>query len=188
MKNKKEEKIKNIINLTSSGLILLLGILLIIFPWFAVDEPTTLLYILFAIYAAISLIEFILTRQKDDYEYLSTSIACILASISGLKFGSYKTPMVLSITLISWVGIMAIIKLIKLDYYHDRESGMFYVNLITFALFILLGILTSVNLYFNETVETLMLGFFFVVNGLLILAENGIRIIITSKKLKIGAK
>ena len=36
--------------------------------------------------------------------------------------------MVLSLTLVSWVGIMSVIKLIKLDYYHDRKNGMFYVN------------------------------------------------------------
>ena len=93
--------------------------------------------------------------------------------------------MVLSLTLISWVGIMSIIKLIKLDYYHDRENGMFYVNLVTFSLFLLLGILTSVNLYFNATVQTLMLGFFFVVNGLLDLAEDAIRVLVTDKNLKI---
>ena len=89
-------------------------------------------------------------------------------------------------TLASWVAVMSIIKLIKLDYYHDRENGMLYVNLITFSLFILLGLLTSINLYFNETVQYIMLAFFFVVNGLLMLAENGIRILVTSKALDIS--
>jgi uncharacterized membrane protein HdeD (DUF308 family) len=85
----------------------------------------------------------------------------------------------------SWIGIMTIIKLIKLDYYHDRNNGMVYVNLVTFSLFLLLGILTSVNLYFNQTVQTLMLGFFFTVNGLLQLSEDAIRIISSKRELKI---
>ena len=80
---------------------------------------------------------------------------------------------------------MSVIKLIKLDYYHDRKNGMFYVNLVSFSLFLLLGLLTSINLYFTATVETLMLAFFFVCNGLLSLSENGIRILVTGKDLKI---
>ena len=122
-------------------------------------------------------IEVIITKP-NDYEDVMSAIACALCAISGFKFGSYNEPKVLGITLASWVGIMAIMKLIKLDYYHDRENGLFYVNLITFALFLTLGLLTSINLYFNETVQVLILGFFFVVNGLLNLAEDGIRVIV----------
>lgn len=181
----KERRFKNRVNLISSGVILLLGILLFIFPWFDIEEPNDLLYLLFAIYAGVKLIEYILTRNGTDRENLYTAIACILASISGFKFHSYSSPMVLSLTLISWVAIMSVIKLIKLDYYHDRKNGMFYVNLVSFSLFLLLGLLTSINLYFNETVETLMLAFFFVCNGLLSLSENGIRILVTGKDLKI---
>jgi uncharacterized membrane protein HdeD (DUF308 family) len=186
MFNKKEKKIKNHINLISSSILIVLGILLIIFPWFYEEQPAKLLYVLFAIYGGNKIIEYILTRNGTDHENLYTAIACILASVSGFKFGGYTNqPMVLSITLMSWVGIMSIIKLIKLDYYHDRENGMFYVNLITFSLFLLLGLLTSINLYFSETVQTLMMGFFFTVNGILSLAENGIRILVTEKGLKI---
>lgn len=181
----KERRFKNKINLISSGVILLLGVLLFIFPWFNIEEPNNLLYLLFAIYAGVKLIEYILTRNGTDRENLYTAIACTLASISGFKFHSYSSPMVLSLTLVSWVGIMSVIKLIKLDYYHDRKNGMFYVNLVSFSLFLLLGLLTSINLYFNATVEALMLAFFFVCNGLLSLSENGIRILVTGKDLKI---
>jgi uncharacterized membrane protein HdeD (DUF308 family) len=185
MKKDKERKFKDIVNLLTSSIILILGILLIIFPWFGLDNPSILLYVLFAIYAGIELIEYIIARSKGDNESLYTFIACALAAISGFKFSSYSTPKVLSITLMSWIGIMTIIKLIKLDYYHDRNNGMVYVNLVTFSLFLLLGILTSVNLYFNQTVQTLMLGFFFTVNGLLQLSEDAIRIISSKRELKI---
>lgn len=185
MKKNKEQKIKDIINLSVSGVLILLGILLLIYPWFGLTEPSKLLYLLFSVYGGIKIIEYILTRVPGDKEDLYTAVACILAAISGFKFGDYSSPMVLSITLMSWVAIMAIIKLIKLDFYHDRENGMLYVNLITFSLFLLLGILTSVNLYFNITVQTLMLGFFFIVNGLLNLAEDGIRILVIGVNIKL---
>ena len=79
---------------------------------------------------------------------------------------------------------MSIVKLIKLDYYHDRDDGMFYVNLMTFSLFILLGLLTSINLYYDQSVQLLLLAFFFVVNGILSLAETGINYLVKRNKFK----
>lgn len=178
MKIKKERNFKSVLNISVSFILILLGITLLIFPWFGEVKPNKLLYIIFSVYGLIKMIEYLLTRKDKDYEDLYTSIACLLAASSGLKFLKLSTPMVLSITLVSWVAIMAIIKLIKLDYYHDNESKMFYVNLITFSLFILLGLLTSINLYYEVTVQTLMLGFFFIVNGLLNLAEDGIYLLL----------
>ena len=186
-KNEKLQKTENMLSITVSMILILLGVFLLMFPWFGETKPSKLLYLLFTIYSGIKLIEYILTKtdEKDgDKEDLYTGIACLLAAICGLKFATYSTPMVLSITLMSWVGIMAIIKLIKLDYLHDRKKNLFFVNLITFSLFLLIGLLTSINLYFDITVQTIMLGFFFVVNGLLNLAEDGFRVILSNKESK----
>lgn len=185
-RRKKEREKKNKVNLICSAILLFVGLLMFILPWINIIEPVKVLYIVFSIYALVKLIEYFLTRNGSDLENLYTAIASALAAISGFRFINYDPPMVLSMTLASWVAIMAIIKLIKLDYYHDRENGMLYVNLITFSLFILLGLLTSINLYFNATVQYVMLAFFFTVNGLLMLAENGIRILVTSKALNIS--
>lgn len=185
-KRKKTRK-KNIINLVASSTLLLFGILLLIFPWFGVNNPVFVLYIAFAVNSLVKLIEYFLTKNGSDYENLYSAIACAVAALSGFRFASYEnTPLVLSLTLVSWVFIMSIIKLIKLDYYHDRENGMVYVNLVTFSLFILIGLLTSVNLYFSNTVQTLMLGFFFLINGILSLTENAIRILVTHNTVKIN--
>lgn len=185
-KRKKERTKKNKINLICSAILLLVGLAMFILPWIKILDPVKILYIVYSIYALVKLVEYFLTRNGSDLENLYTAIASALAAISGFRFINYEPTMVLSMTLASWVAVMAIIKLIKLDYYHDRENGMLYVNLITFSLFILLGLLTSINLYFNETVQYIMLAFFFVVNGLLMLAENGIRILVTSKALDIS--
>ena len=185
-KRKKERTKKNKINLICSAILLLVGLAMFILPWIKILDPVKILYVVFSIYALVKLVEYFLTRNGSDLENLYTAIAAALAPISGFRFINYEPTIVLSMTLASWVAVMSIIKLIKLDYYHDRENGMLYVNLITFSLFILLGLLTSINLYFNETVQYIMLAFFFVVNGLLMLAENGIRILVTSKALDIS--
>ena len=185
-KRKKERTKKNKINLICSAILLLVGLAMFILPWIKILDPVKILYVVYSIYALVKLVEYFLTRNGSDLENLYTAIASALAAISGFIFINYEPIIVLSMTLASWVAVMSIIKLIKLDYYHDRENGMLYVNLITFSLFILLGLLTSINLYFNETVQYIMLAFFFVVNGLLMLAENGIRILVTSKALDIS--
>lgn len=185
-KRKKERTKKNKINLICSAILLLVGLAMFILPWIKILDPVKILYVVFSIYALVKLVEYFLTRNGSDLENLYTAIASALAAISGFRFINYEPTIVLSMTLASWVAVMSIIKLIKLDYYHDRENGMLYVNLITFSLFILLGLLTSINLYFNETVQYIMLAFFFVVNGLLMLAENGIRILVTSNALDIS--
>lgn len=186
-RRKREIKLRDKTNIIVSFVLLLMGILMLIVPFLGFMEPNMLLYVVFSIYALIKIIEIIIVKNStNDYEDIFTAIACALAAVSGFKFINYDSPMVLSITLASWVGIMSIIKLIKLDYYHDRENGMFYVNLVTFSMFLLLGLLTSINLYFNETVQILMLGFFFVINGLLNLAEDGIRILVSRNSIKIS--
>ncbi len=185
-KSKKEIKLRDRVNLIVSGVLVLLGVLMLIVPFLGYFEVNKLLYVTFSIYSLIKIIEVIITGKVGDNEDIYTAIACALAAISGFKFINYNTPMVLGITLVAWVGVMAVIKLIKLDYYHDRENGMFYVNLVTFSLFLLIGILTSVNLYFSETVQVLMLGFFFVINGLLNLAEDAIRILVARNSIKIS--
>ncbi len=186
-RKRKEVKLRDKTNIIISFILTLMGMLMLGVSFLEFMAPNTLLYVVFSIYALIKIIEVIIVKVKDnDYEDISTAIACALAAISGFKYINYDPPMVLSITLASWVGIMSIIKLIKLDYYHDRENGMFYVNLVTFSMFLLLGLLTSINLYFNETVQILMLGFFFVINGLLNLAEDAIRILVSRNSIKIS--
>lgn len=184
-KKKKEVALRDKTNLIVSAILTLMGILMLLVPFLGFMEPNIVLYVTFSIYACVKVIEVIITPKTTDYEDIFTAIACALAAISGFRFVNENTPMVLGITLASWVGIMAIIKLIKLDYYDDRKNGMFYINLITFSLFLTLGLLTSINLYFNKSVEILMLGFFFVINGLLNLGEDAIRILVVRNNIKI---
>lgn len=183
----KELKKNQRISLLTSFFLIIIGILLLLFPAITNIAPVKMIYVIFTLYSVIKLFEYFITKPKDDYEILFTSVACALAALSGFRFVNVENaPMVLSLTLASWIAVMSIIKLIKIDYYHDRKNGMMYVNLITFFFFLLLGLLTSVNLYFSEEVQYLMLGFFFVVNGLLDLSEDAIRILASKNIIKIS--
>ena len=114
-KRKKERTKKNIINLICSAILLLVGLAMFILPWNKILEPVKILYVVFSNYALVKLVEYFLTRNGSDLENLYTAIASALAAISGFRFINYEPTIVLSMTLASWVAVMSIIKLIKLD-------------------------------------------------------------------------
>lgn len=160
-------KNKRLFSLLASLAVLLIGVILLMFPDLAFDNVNTLFYTVMYIYAMVVFCEYLLTKEPEDYEKLFTALACTLAGTSGIIFNLERTPMVLSLTLISWVSIMSVIKLIKVDYLMDRHNKMWNVKIVLFGAFILIGILTSINLYYEITTQTLILGFFFFINGLL---------------------
>ena len=55
----------------------------------------------------------------------------------------------------------------KCDYYHDRHKEIYILKIITLVLFILSGLLCTINLYYEKSVQILVLGFFYFINGIL---------------------
>lgn len=62
---------------------------------------------------------------------------------------------------------MSLIKLKKADYYHDRRDRMGKINIFMLVVFIITGLLTAINLGYDNKVQIIILGYFFLVNGLL---------------------
>ena len=157
---------KQTYNLISSLLLVLIGITLLSFRNI-MDNANYLFYYIMDFYAFIKLIEYFLTKKAKEYTNLLIAIVSLLAGSIGIMLGLDDTPIILSITLMSWVSLVSIIKLIKVDYLMDRQNKMWYIEIIFLGIFILIGILTSINLYFNATIQILVLGFFFLINGIL---------------------
>lgn len=66
---------------------------------------------------------------------------------------------------------MSLIKLKKIDYYHDRQKKIWFLRMITLMLFILSGLLSVINLYYEKEVQILITGFFFFIHGILELVD-----------------
>lgn len=158
-------KKKQVYSLISALLILLIGVVLLAFKDL-ISNANSLFYYVMYFYATIKLIEYFMTKEEGDYENILVAMVSVIAGTAGIVFHFSNTPIVLSITLISWVSALAIIKLIKVDYLMDRKNKMWYAEIITLGIFVLAGILTSINLYFSASVQTLMLGFFFLIMGI----------------------
>ena len=160
-------KKKQIIELSSFLLIFILGISLIAIPTFGFEDINYLFFIVMVIYGLISYVLYMMTRTEGDYEYLFISLACVLAGTAGLTFHFENPQMVLPLSLVGWISMVAIIKLIKMDYYHDRDNVLWFVRTICFVLLLIVGTITCINLYFNIKIQSIMLGFFIMVVAIL---------------------
>lgn len=150
--------------ITSLSLIILAGCILIL-PMFKITDMKLILSIIFGFYAALKLTGFMLTFKEHDYEYLLTSIISLGALIS-IYFLELKTKYLALIILI-WIGLMSLVKLKKADFYHDRANRMWLLRIFILFIFIGAGLLTSLNLLHDESVQVTMLGFFFLINSIL---------------------
>ena len=159
-------KNKQVYSLITSLLIIIVGTLLLSLRNI-MDSANYLFYLIMGFYALIKLIEYFMTKKVNDYKNLLIAVVSLLAGSIPIIFNLNNTPIVLSISLMSWVSLTAIIKLIKVDYLMDRQNRMWYAEIISLGLFILVGILTSINLYFSYTIQTIILGFFFLITGIL---------------------
>lgn len=178
-------KTKNILTILFPSIYLLMGLIILILPIFEINEPAISLYSFLGIYAILRLVQFIFLRATKDYEYLYTFIGTILVFSSFFWLNDISSAKNLGLVIITWVSLMCIIKLIKIDYYDDRDNGMLYIKIVSSALFLIIGMITCLNLLFVAKVQMLVIGFFFVINGILILGEDSIRILISNKKTNI---
>ena len=103
--------------------------------------------------------------KEKDYESLFTSIISGIGIIATclLELNTKNIVLILMV----WMGLMSLIKLKKADFYHDRENKMWILRLLILFIFIASGLLTSINLFYDNSVQILLIGYFFLVNSIL---------------------
>ena len=112
------------------------------------------------VYAILNLIKFLLTSKSKDYEGLFTSLASIIVFIIALKLNISQVPWYLALSLLIWIILLSLIKLKKSDYYNDRKNRMWIIKVISLVLFILVGLLTTMNLYYENYYNCVFWNFF----------------------------
>lgn len=170
----KKQKIDTIVAL----LLIFIGIILLILPVFKISNIKFLNIIVFSLYSIITLIQFILTKKSKDYEGLHTFIASLIALIVSIFVKVDNSPRNLAMIMMLWITLMSLTKLKKIDYYHDRHDRMWKLNLFCLILFIITGILASLNLAYSSTVQIIVIGFFMLIHGILELFEPIVKTLI----------
>ncbi len=161
-----KEKQKN--DVITAGLLLIVGVVLLILPSIGKIPNTKLVcVVVFSAFGIINLIKYFINRQSKDTEGILMFIANLISILSLSFVKTENTPMDLSIVLMIWIILMSLIKLKKADYYHDRRDRMWKINIFMLVVFIITGLLTAINLGYENKVQVIILGYFFLVNGLL---------------------
>jgi uncharacterized membrane protein HdeD (DUF308 family) len=172
MKNK--QKIDMIIAIIS----IIMGVVLLILPLLGITSLKWISITVFSLYAILSIIQFSLTIESKDYEGLHSALSSIIVVIAHFFFDPAKSPRVLAIFILVWVLLMSLTKLKKADYYHDRRDRMWKYSATNLGLFLLTGLLASINLAYGLETQIIVLGFFILINGILELFEPIIKTLI----------
>lgn len=159
-------KKKQIVDISIALCLILIGILLLVLPLFKVTNINYLSIIVFGLYTVLNAIQFILTIDSKDYEGLYSAIASLIVLLATI-FIKESTPRILALELMTWITLMALAKLKKMDYYHDRRDRMWKLRVFNLVFFVLAGLLTSINLSYSSEVQIIVLGFFMLIHGML---------------------
>lgn len=164
-------KRKQIVDLITAVTLIIVGSILLIFPLLKIVNVKYIFMGVLSFYGVMNLIQYLLTTKSKDYEGLFTMIASIITLIILGLVNIEKNPLNLALTLFVWITLMSLIKLKKCDYYHDRHKKIYILRIITLILFVLTGLLCTINLYYEPQVQVLVLGFFYFIHGILELVD-----------------
>lgn len=164
-------KRKQIVDLVTAVLLIIIGSIILIFPLLKVINVKYIFMGVLTFYGIMNLIQYILTNESKDYEGLFTMIASIITLIILGLVNIENNPLNLALTLFVWITLMSLIKLKKCDYYHDRNKKIYILKIITLVIFVLIGLLCTINLYYEQSVQILVLGFFYFIHGILELID-----------------
>lgn len=151
--------------------IVFMGVIMICLPLLEFTNIKIIFGLFMLIYGIIHFIKSITTIVAKDYSGFEVAIACVVPLILMLFLDINDSPWNLALVLFIWVIIMSLIKLKESDYYHDRKNKLWKLNIINLILFIISGILATLNLYYTSDVQILVLGFFLLINGILELMD-----------------
>ena len=111
-------KKKQIVDLITSIVLIVVGSILLIFPLMKVLNVKYVFMAVLTIYGIMNLIQFVLTSKEKDYEGLFTMIVSIITLIILGFIDTNSNPINLALVLFIWIMLMSFVKLKKADYYH----------------------------------------------------------------------
>lgn len=162
---------RTLVEFVTAWILVLCGGMITLLPIFNITNVRIVFILIISLYGIVHLIKNFFILNSKDYSGFSISISCVVALILMLFLDVNDSPWNLALILFIWVILVSLTKLKESDYYHDRKNKLWGLNIVNLILFILTGVLTSVNLYYTGDIQILVLGFFFLINGILELMD-----------------
>lgn len=151
-------------------LLIIIGVFILSLPILDLVNIRLTLLLTFGSIAFFNLTSYLITYKDKDLESLLT---CIVSVIISFLIGYLNLSIAgnVAIILMIWVAFISLVRLKKADYYNDRRNKLWIIQMVSLAIFILTGLITSINLSYSSTIQTLMFGYFFLINGILELVD-----------------
>lgn len=154
-----------IIQIVIDIILIFLGMINYLFPTVINLNVNIIFFIEIAIYSVLNILEYVLDKTRKEPLYLFTISA--VAAISSLFLRNFDSNYVLSITLVVWLIMLSIIKINSLEEIYKKYANLFIIKLTAMSVFVLIGILVSINLYYRISTISYMLAFLFISYGFL---------------------
>ena len=172
---------RTLVEFITAWVLILVAAIITILPIFNITNIKSIFIIVISLYGIIHIIKNFLLLNSKDYSGFSTAAARIIALVLMIFLDVNDSPWNLAMILFIWIILISLTKLKESDYYHDRKNKLWELNIANLILFIVSGILTAVNLYYTSEIQILVLGFFFLINGILELMDPLVAYIIAKK-------
>jgi len=120
-------------------------------------------------FGCVNLVKYIVVGKNPTTERVYMTVACAASGALDIILGGFYDDqhMVLAISIMVFVLSITTVKLFTIDYYHDREDAFFYIETMLLSLFMVVGFVIAINLFKDSTIQTIMLGFLFIIIGIL---------------------
>ena len=120
-------------------------------------------------FACVNLVKYIVVGKNPTLERVYMTVASAGSGALNIVLGGFfdNQHMVLAISIMVFVLAITTVKLFTIDYYHDRDDAFFYIETMLLCLFLVVGVVISINLFNDSTIQTIMLGFLFIIIGIL---------------------
>ena len=120
-------------------------------------------------FACVNLVKYIVVGKNPTTERVYMTVASAATGALDIILGGFYDDqhMVLAISIMVFVLAITTVKLFTIDYYHDRGDAFFYIETMLLSLFMVVGFVIAINLFKDSTIQTIMLGFLFIIIGIL---------------------
>lgn len=145
--------------------IIFFGFIIYLFPSVSDVNASMVFYTLMSIYAGLELIEYVVSR--DSQESLCLFFASGVCAFSGFFLRNYDSNVVLSLTLVAWSLMIAIIKIISLEKIYVKKTNLFIIKLTSLSMIVLIGLLVAINIFYRISIIGYMLALLYISYGFL---------------------
>ena len=175
----KKEKTKNIIEAALYFVLIIMGIIIMSFPAFGLIDPIFYLATLFYIYSFFIVIAYFTTREEKEYELLFNSLISIIVASFLMSAGSTNIPFMLGTSILIYTLLIVVNRGYIVYKLKMKNNYLWIIKFIITFLVAFLGILTIINLYNELSVQTLIIGYYFVTLGIILITEPIFKIFIS---------